>query len=123
MEFIREYMPDWAVRVLIGLGIWFFICYYFITPFIYDRVTLPLRKHYIEDIVKFNQYWKYSQENEKIIDYSNCLYANYFIDNVYEITQWVSSGTYYKPKAIHSMVKLINMPTYQDSCGEKPWKT
>jgi len=122
MEFIREYMPDWIVRILIGLAIWFVLCYYIITPFIYDRVTIPLRKFYIEEISKVNKYWKYEQEESKLIEYANCLYFSYYIENVYEITQWVSSGTFYKPKAIYSMEKLINTPTYQETCGNKPWK-
>jgi len=122
MDFIREYMPDWAIRIFIGLGVWFFICYYIISPFIYDRVTLPLRKDYVVSINKVNKYWKYEQDDEKIIEYANCLYSSYYIDNVYEITQWVFSGTYFKPKAIYSMDKLINTPIYQDQCGTKPWK-
>ncbi len=122
MEFIHRYMPDWAIRIMIGLVVWFVVCYYMITPFIYDRVTLPLRSNYVIEMKKYNKFWESEIDEVAMKTYSDCVYSSYFINNVYEITQWVATITFYKPMPIYLMDKLINTPKYSMHCGEKPWK-
>lgn len=117
-------MPDWAIRVVIGLIIWLVTCYYVVTPFIYDRVTYQLHKPYVEQMQKMHEYWKGEDTgNLKQYQFSQCVYSSYYIDNAYEINQWVSSIGFYKPKAILSMGELINLPIYKSLCGKQPWKS
>jgi hypothetical protein len=124
LDFIHRYMPDWAIRVVIGLVVWLIACYYITTPFIYDRVTYQLHKPYVVQMDKLNDYWKGEKiSSSKKYDFARCVYSSYYIDNAYEINQWVASIGFYKPKSILVMGELINLPVYKKLCGKKPWKS
>lgn len=124
LEFIHRYMPDWAIRVVIGLIIWLITCYYVITPFIYERVTYPLYQPYIEQMNKMHEYWKGEKRgNLKQHEFAECVYSSYYIEHASEINQWVATIGFYKPKSILVMDKMINLPVYKSLCGKKPWKS
>jgi len=122
MDFIHRYVPDWAIRIIIGLVAWFVICLFFIAPFVYDRVTIPLRKDFIVQVKQLNDHWENETDVYKSEEYANCLYAVYYKAFEIEFTQWIASATFYKPYAVRNMNKIINKPEYKVMCGETPWK-
>jgi hypothetical protein len=116
-------MPDWTIRVILGLFVWFILCYFFITPFIYDRVTIKLRNDYVAKIDLYNQHWKVKDHPVVARIFADCLYANYLDLYSMELTVWVSSIGFYSPVVVKRMEKLVNTNEYLSTCGELPWKT
>lgn len=122
LDFIHRYMPDWAIRIIIGLALWFLICLFFVAPFIYNRITIPLRKDFVQQASTLNKHWGNRDNKTRSMEFANCLYASYFAHHEYEFTQWVATATYYTPYPIKDMEKLMNKNKYKKACGEKPWK-
>jgi hypothetical protein len=124
IDFIHRYVPDWAIRVIIGLVIWVIACYYIVTPFIYDRVTYQNHQPFVAQMNTMNDYYKGEKiDSAKQFSFSKCVYSSYYLDNAYEINLWVASVGFYKPKEIVAMDSLINLPVYKSVCGDQPWKS
>ena len=125
LEFIKDYIPDWVIRCALGIFVWYGVCYFIVSPFIYGRVTLPLKKSYILEIDEFNKYYGNSYHYSKAetrISYGECLYSKFYETHSFEVALWVASAGFIRSTSILRMPELINNLSFKESCGAKPWK-
>jgi len=119
---ILRLVPNWARQYSFCILLWVGISYFFVTPIIYDRITLPLRNEFIATTISYNRFHYDDVQRETVADFIECNYSGYFYENRLEITYWVSSFGYYNDGlSSNAMEKYFMNPKTIAICGKMPW--
>lgn len=118
-----KFIPSWAIQYILAGLIWFGLNYILITPIIFDRVTLPYKKEFVESTLKYNSF-HFNDEisDEKVFEYVDCIYSKYFYSNRQSLTIWTASMGYENLLESHLMEKELNRTISDGICGDTPWK-
>ncbi len=115
-------IPSWAAHYVFAALLWCGFHYLYVTPVIYDRITLRVENDYIEKALAYNKFhFKDDIGEEQIRKYLECIYSRYFYENRTPITLWTASLGLYSEgissvKSQESVDELIK----SGACGEYP---
>lgn len=116
-------IPAWAFQYVFAGVIWVGFNYLFLTPLIFDRVTLPYKKEFHNAVYEYNLYHFHKNNNtEAISTYVDCVYSKYFYKHRESFTKWTASLGYISELDGKSMKKELDDIVTSSTCGNNVWE-
>jgi len=115
-------IPAWAAHYVFAGLIWCGIHYLYITPVLYDRMTLALENDFSTNGLNYNRFHFFDDVSEsEIRHYAECIYSTYFYKNRTPLTLWTASlGLYSEDISQEDSEEHISELRKSGECGEYP---
>ena len=89
---VLRFVPSWAYHFVFAALCWGGFNLFFLAPFVFDRVTLPDRTYFANEVYKYNRFYFYDEYSYEYIEkYTDCLYSKYFYYKRRNITIWTAT--------------------------------